>query len=408
MIPQQFIDDLNQRINIVDVIGKHVQLKQAGNEFKGLCPFHTEKTPSFTVNTKKQFFHCFGCGESGNAIKFLTKHEGKTLREAVDELASSASLEVPGKSNGSRQRKSAVPDATFYELIERVCDSYQEHLLGKQPYAAAASYLEERGINRQTAETFRLGYAPDTWDYLLRRFGQSATERRQLEDAGLIIRKDNDDGHFYDRFRGRLMFPIIDSRNRVVAFGGRTTSDQKPKYTNSPTTALFKKSRELFGVVQAQAEIVRTRKVLVVEGYTDVLALHQHGVTNVVASCGTAVTTEQIRRLFELSDEIIFSFDGDAAGYLAAEKTSKAVLPELVDGKMASLMLLPDDADPDLMIRSNPEWFKNEYCDRIEVLEFLVNRIKSSCGMPRLDGRARFVKLTDEVIGLLPETSILR
>lgn len=409
MIPQDFINDLNQRIDIVDVVGKHVDLKKAGNEYKGLCPFHNEKTPSFTVNPAKQFYHCFGCHEGGNAINFLMKKEGKSFYDVVDDLATSVGLKVPGKKAGNHRRRSAGPGTNEYDLIARVCDSYQEHLLGKQPYAAAAAYLKERGISRKTAETFGLGYAPDTWDYLLRMFGQSATERRRLEDAGLIARKDDDSGYFYDRFRGRLMFPIIDSRNRVVGFGGRAIGDQIPKYLNSPTTAMFKKSQELFGLFQAMPGIDSTGQVLIVEGYTDVLSLHQNGVTNAVASCGTAVTAEHAERLFKLADEVIFSFDGDDAGRRAAVKASQALLPVMADGKMASIVFVPDGHDPDSIIRSDPKWYEQHGLHaRIPVLEFLLNGIESECDMNRLDGRARYNVRAAEVIAQLPRNGLLR
>ncbi len=409
MIPEEFINDLNQRINIAEVIGRYVELKQSGKEFKGLCPFHNEKTPSFTVNPEKQFYHCFGCNEGGNAIQFLMKHDGKSFRDAVDELASSVGLELPDKTNGNRQRRSADNGKSAYDLIERVSTFYQERLLGSQADPEASAYLKKRGIDRETAEHFRLGYAPNSWDAVLKKFGKTATQRRQLEDIGLIVRKEKDDGHFYDRFRNRLMFPIMDQRANVLGFGGRAIGDQQPKYMNSPTTELFRKSHELFGIVQADESIINTGQALVVEGFTDVLSLHARGITNAVASCGTAVTGEHVRRLFAMADEVIFSFDGDDAGRTAARKTSMTALTEMSDGKMASLMYLPEGHDPDSIIRSEPEWYEQlGLPTRSPVLETLLGGIGSVCDMDRLDGRARFRRLADEIIELLPESGLLR
>lgn len=409
MIPEEFINNLNQRINITEVIGKYVELKQSGKEYKGLCPFHSEKTPSFTVNPEKQIYHCFGCQESGNAIRFLMKHDGKSFRDAVDELASSAGLKVPGNTNGNRQRRSTAGGKDAYDLIESVSTFYQWRLLGSQADPEASAYLKKRGIDRKTAEHFCLGYAPNSWDAVLKKFGKTATQRRQLEDIGLIVRKEKDDGHFYDRFRNRLMFPIMDQRANVLGFGGRSIGDAQPKYMNSPTTELFRKSHELFGIFQARESIINTGQALVVEGFTDVLSLHAHGITNAVACCGTAVTAEHVRRLFALADEVIFCFDGDDAGRRAARKTSITALPEMSDGKMASLMYLPEGHDPDSIIQSQPKWYEGVGLPtRRPILETLLGGIGSVCDMERLDGRARFRRHADEIIELLPESGLLR
>lgn len=409
MIPQDFIADLNQRIDIVDVVGKHVDLKKAGNEYKGLCPFHNEKTPSFTVNPAKQFYHCFGCHEGGNAIKFLMKQEGKSFRAAVDDLASSVGLKVPGNQTDNR-RQTAGTEAN-HELLELVCNVFQGNLLGKTPHTAAAAYLKERGISRRTAEAYRIGYAPHRWDYVLKKFGTTARARRQLEDIGLIVRKDDDqEGHFYDHFRDRLMFPIIDSRNRVVGFGGRAIGkDQVPKYLNSPTTDLYRKGKEIFGLGPALPGIRATGSVLVVEGFMDAVSLHHHGVPNAVASCGTAMTTEQATRLFNVADEIVIHFDGDDAGRRAAIKASQALLPVMADGKMASIIFLPDGHDPDSLVRSDPKWYEQvAQRTRRPVLEYLLDRIESDCDLSRLDGCALYSLRAAGVIAQLPKSGILR
>ena len=410
MIPQEFIDDLLQRVDIAEVIGKYVPLKKAGQEYKGLCPFHGEKTPSFTVNAAKQFYHCFGCGAGGNTIKFLMEHDGKSFREAVADLAASVGLKVPG--NTDNRRKTAGTDANLYELFEFVCDDFQGNLLGNTPHTAAAAYLKERGISRRTAEAYRVGYAPPSWEHVLKKFGTTATQRRQLEVAGLIVRKDDeeDSGFFYDRFRDRLMFPIYNHRNRIVGFGGRAVGkDQVPKYLNSPTTDLFRKGKEIFGLPQAMPGIRATGQVLVVEGFMDAVSLHQHGVSNAVASCGTAMTTEQAARLFNVANEVVIHFDGDDAGRTAAVKAAQALLPEMADGKLASVIFLPSGHDPDTMVRSDPKWYeKVGMKTRKPVLEFLLDRIESDCDLSRLDGCAHYSLRAAGVIAQLPKSGLLR
>lgn len=403
MIPQEFINDLLLQVDIVDVIGKHVDLKKAGPEYKGLCPFHSEKTPSFTVSKSKQFYHCFGCETSGNAIKFLMEHDSKTFREAVDDLASSVGLKVPGNTDNRRQTTGTEAN----ELLELVCDVFQGNLLGKTPHTAAAAYLKERGISRRTGETYRIGYAPDGWDHVLKKFGTTARARRQLEDSGLIVRKDDDSGYFYDRFRDRLMFPIVNYRNRIVGFGGRAVGkDQVPKYLNTPTTDLFRKGKEIFGLPQALPGIRATGQVLVVEGFIDAVSLHQNGVP-AVASCGTAMTTEQAARLFNVADEIVIHFDGDEAGRRAAVKAAEALLPVMTDGKMASIIFLPDGHDPDSLVRSNPKWYEQQMT-RKPVLEFLLDRIEAECDLSRLDGCALYSLRAAGVIAQLPPSGLLR
>ena len=409
MIPQENIDDLLQRIDIAEVIGKRVPLNKAGqDEYKGLCPFHSEKTPSFTVNSAKQFYHCFGCGAGGNAIKFLMEHEGKSFHETIDELASSVGIIVPNA--GKRRHTKGTGHRSSENLLESVCDAFQENLLGNTPSTSATAYLKKRCISRKTAETFRIGYAPDGWDYVLNKFGTTATERRQLEDSGLIVRKDDKSGLFYDRFRDRLMFPIVNNRNRVVGFGGKALgTDQVPRYLNSPTTATFKKSREIFGLPQAVPGIRATGKVLVVESIMDAVSLHQHGVRNAVACCGTAMSTEQAARLFNVATEIVIHFDGDDAGRTAAAKAAETLLPEMADGKMASIVFMPDGHDPDSLVRSDPKWYEQVGMKtRKPVLEFLLDRIESDCDLSRLDGCALYSLRAAGVIAQLPRNGLLR
>ena len=343
MIPHDFIDTLLARVDIVEVVDRHVPLKKAGANYQACCPFHSEKTPSFTVSPTKQFYHCFGCGAHGTAIGFLMEHAGKSFPEAVEDLARDVGLEVPRVDRpGERERREESADLT--ELMLTAARFYRAEL---KAAPRAIEYLKGRGLTGAVAAHFGVGYAPDDWQPLSAAFEQY--EAPALETVGLVI--SGEGGKRYDRFRDRIMFPIHDSRGRVIGFGGRVLGSGEPKYLNSPETPLFSKGRELYGLYLARAAIRDAGRVLVVEGYMDVVALAQHGVEYAVATLGTATTPVHAQKLFRLADSVVFCFDGDAAGRKAAWRALGNTLPVLADGKDARFLFLPDGEDPDDFIR---------------------------------------------------------
>lgn len=348
-IPKTFIDDLLARTDIVAVIDGFVSLKKTGSNYKGLCPFHDEKTPSFTVSQDKQFYHCFGCGVNGSAITFLMEYNHMDFVTAVEDLASRAGLEVPREGGKITARDSKLTE--LYEIQERVIQFYRQQLKQHQNADRAVSYLKQRGINGELALQFELGYAPDGWDNLIRALGQSTAAQQRLARTGLIIQRDN--GGYYDRFRDRIIFPIRDQRGRAIGFGGRVLGDGTPKYLNSPETPVFHKGRELYGLYQARHAGKNMQRLYVVEGYMDVLALAQHGISNVAATLGTAVTGDHLESIFRLTAEIIFCFDGDNAGRKAAWRALEISLPLLRDGRGIFFMFMPQDTDPDDFIREH-------------------------------------------------------
>ena len=343
LIPNDFIQTLLGRVDIVEVIDRYVPLKKAGANFAACCPFHTEKSPSFTVSPGKQFYHCFGCGAHGTAIGFLMEYGGKTFPDAVDELARDAGLEVPREERpGERERRAEAVDLTDHLLAAA---HFYRAALKDSP--RAIDYLKRRGLTGEVAARFGLGYAPDAWQPLLRVF--SNYEDPMLDAAGLVIASDGDKR--YDRFRDRIMFPIHDHRGHVIGFGGRVLDKGEPKYLNSPETPVFSKGRELYGLFHARSAIRDAAKVVVVEGYMDVVALAQHGVLYAVATLGTATTPIHVQKLFRQTDTVVYCFDGDAAGRRAAWRALENTLPILVDGKNAKFLFLPDGEDPDDYVR---------------------------------------------------------
>ena len=310
-IPQTFIDDIVARSDIVEVIGARIALKKAGREFKACCPFHSEKTPSFWVSPDKQFYHCFGCGAHGTVVGFLMQYEKLEFPEAIAALAERAGLEMPRETQDPQHSGSA----DLYELMSEAARFFEQNL---KDNPRALGYLQGRGIDTATAQAFAIGYATDSWNALLNRFGAHEDERRRLQQAGLIIERDTHGGSghagFYDRFRDRLMFPIRDGRGRILAFGGRVIDQGEPKYLNSPETPLFHKGRELYGLYEARQARADFRRLLIVEGYMDVVRLHQAGITFAVATLGTATTQEHLNKIFRITSEVVFCFDGDRAG----------------------------------------------------------------------------------------------
>jgi len=317
LIPQSFIDDLLNRSDIVEVVGSRIQLKKTGKNYSALCPFHKEKTPSFSVSPDKQFYYCFGCGAGGNALGFVMDHDQLDFPQAVEELAKRAGMEVPREDSGRKHKPRQPVDSPLYPLLAAAADYYRQALKSHPTRKAAVEYLKGRGLSGVIARDFGLGFAPPGWDNLMKHLGGDALQQKALIDAGLLI-ENAENGKRYDRFRDRVMFPIRDSRGRVIAFGGRVLGDDKPKYLNSPETPVFHKGQELYGLYEARQANRDLDEIMVVEGYMDVIALAQQGLRNAVATLGTATSEEHLKRLFRIVPSVLFCFDGDAAGRKAA------------------------------------------------------------------------------------------
>jgi DNA primase len=399
-IPRQFIDDLVQRVDIVELIDARVPLKKAGKDYKACCPFHEEKTPSFTVSADKQFYHCFGCGAHGTAIGFLMEYDRLSFPEAVEELARRAGLEVPYEGGrAATPEPQAGPE--LLELLREAARFYRGQLREHPDAARAVDYLKGRGITGEIAKAFELGFAPDGWDNLLRALGADAARRETLVTAGLAVKKDG--GGHYDRFRARVMFPIHDHRGRIVGFGGRVIGAGEPKYLNSPETPLFHKGRELYGLYRARDAIKEANRVLVVEGYMDVVALAQFGIDYAVATLGTATTREHLERLFRHAPEVVFSFDGDRAGREAAWRALEVALPLLHDGRQVSFLFLPEGEDPDTLVRKEgAAAFAARLRAATPLPDYLFQTLVAQVDLARLDGRARLVELARPLLSKLP------
>lgn len=395
LIPQHFIDDLIARADIIEVIGKRVQLKKAGREFKANCPFHDEKTPSFTVSPAKGFYHCFGCGAHGTALGFLMEYDHMSFVEAVESLASSMGIEVP---RDESQRPAHRYDELF-ELLAKVERYYQANLRNSD---AAKDYLKARGIDGATAKRFGIGYASAGWSTVLDKFGKSNEIIERLLAVGLVIRKDN--ASHYDRFRDRIMFPIRDARGRCIGFGGRVIGDQEPKYLNSPETVLFHKGRELYGLYEARQAIRNIEMLVVVEGYMDVVGLARHGIEFAVATLGTATSDDHLTRLFRLTEEVIFCFDGDSAGRAAAWRALEATLPQIREGRQIRFVFLPEGQDPDSFIRDNgAKAFEGALAEGVPLSDFLVRELALKVDMDSVDGRARLAELAKPLVQRIPQ-----
>jgi DNA primase len=401
LIPQHFIDELMARADIVEVIGSRVPLKKAGREFKACCPFHGEKTPSFTVSQAKQFYHCFGCGAHGTAIGFLMEYDKLGFVEAVEELASRVGLEVPHEA--SPKQESSSDD--LYEVLGRAAQFFRDCL---KEHPRAIDYLRKRGLSEDTAQRFGIGYAPDSWHALLKRFGTSEPARRKLLAAGLIIERTGAaervaEGGFYDRFRDRIMFPIRDARGRVIAFGGRIIDSGEPKYLNSPETSVFHKGKELYGLYEARQSRQALTRLLIVEGYMDVVRLHQAGVTYTLATLGTATTTEHLNRIFRLTAEVVFCFDGDRAGRAAAWRALENALPQAREGRQIKFMFLPEGHDPDSLVgEEGRDAFEARLSTALPLSEYLVEQLASQVDLQHLDGRARLAELAKPLLRRIP------
>lgn len=384
LIPRVFINELLSRCDLIGLIDARVPLRKKGNNYTACCPFHNEKTPSFTVSPSKQFYHCFGCGAHGNALSFLMDYDRLSFVEAVEQLANHLGLEVPQEA----QQTSLSPTTNLYALMEQATSYYQAQL---REHPQAIAYLKQRGLTGQCAKEFRIGYAPAGWDNLLKHIGASKEAVTQLLATGLIIKKA--DGGYYDRFRDRIMFPIRDRRGRVIAFGGRVISDEQPKYLNSPETPIFHKGRELYGLYEACQAMRDFQRLLVVEGYMDVVALAQHSIRNVVATLGTATTADHIQRLLSVTEEIIFCFDGDRAGQTAAERALEIALSLLQDGQRIQFLFLPEGEDPDSMVRKEGvEQFQARLTQAHTLADFLFATIGKQVDLTTAEGKAGFAQ----------------
>jgi DNA primase len=394
LIPQEFIDDLVARADIVEVVGRRVPLKRAGREFKACCPFHEEKTPSFTVSPTKGFYHCFGCGAHGTAVGFLMDYDHMGFVEAIEALAAMVGVEVP-RSDTDR------PAQRYDELFELNANIARRWQRALADYAPAVEYLKRRGIDGPTAKRFAIGYAPEGWSNLLDRYGKAPEDIERLLTAGLIIRKD--DGHHYDRFRERLMFPIRDARGRTIGFGGRTLGDGEPKYLNSPETVLFHKGRELYGLYEARQALRDIERLVVVEGYMDVVALARHGIDFAVGTLGTATTPEHLNRLFRLTDNVDFCFDGDRAGRKAAWRALETALPLIREGRQVRFTFLPDKQDPDSYVN---EFGANAFVEALDkgtrLADYLIGELTAQVDLDSVEGRARLAELARPLVAKLP------
>jgi len=386
-IPQNFIDDLLARVNIVDIIDGRVKLKKTGKNYSGLCPFHQEKSPSFSVSPDKQFYYCFGCGAGGNAIGFLMEYERLEFPQAVEEVAKLVGVDVP-RDEAQEQRHSE--HKAQYHILDEATSFYQNQLRSHPTKHIAVDYLKSRGLSGQIAQTFGIGFAPVGWDNLLKALGTSEERKDLLERSGMLIRHEEKDS-LYDRFRERIMFPIRDMRGRTIAFGGRVLGDEKPKYLNSPETDTFQKGRELYGLYEARKLTPKLERILIVEGYMDVISLAQYGITYAVATLGTATSAQHLERLFKSVPEIIFCFDGDAAGRKAAERALETTLPIIKDGQEARFLFLPEGEDPDTLVRkTSKEAFEEHLSEALELSEFFFRYYSENHDLSSIGGRANF------------------
>ena len=397
-IPREFIDELLARLDVVEVINRRVPLKKAGKDFKACCPFHNEKTPSFTVSRPKQFYHCFGCGVSGTAITFLMEFEQLSFPEAVEELAGEAGLEVP---DTGPARSGDNPTLPLLEILGEASRYYKDQLRSHTDASTTIAYLKQLGLTGEIAAQFDLGYAPTGWDNL----SSTAGNEEKLDlmvKAGLISKRES--GGHYDRFRARVIFPIHDSKGRVIAFGGRLLDEGEPKYLNSPETPLFHKGSELYNLHRARSAIAQQQMSIVVEGYMDVLALAQHGIDHCVATLGTATTTTHLQRLFRLAPSIVFCFDGDRAGRDAAGRALEIALPLLESGRQVSFLFLPDGEDPDSVIRDQgADTFRTLIDSATPLPDLLFDTLLNQTDLTRMDGKARLATLAQPLVSRVPE-----
>src|SRR5688572_16885509 len=386
MIPQSFIQELLGRVDIVEVVDRHVKLKRAGANYVACCPFHSEKSPSFTVSPTKQFYHCFGCGAHGTAVGFLMEHAGMGFVEAVKDLAQSVGMKVPEEERSESAKQRARQGESLHEVLLRAAQHYRNQL---KDAPQAIAYLKKRGLSGEIAKRFGIGYVPEEWQNLAAAF--TDYDGPMLATAGLV--KQKEDGKRYDVFRNRIMFPIVDVRGNVIGFGGRVLGEGEPKYLNSPETPLFEKGRELYGLYQARRAIRDAGRVVVVEGYMDVVALAQHGVEYAVATLGTATTPTHVQKLLRQTDEIVYCFDGDDAGRRAAWRALENSLGQLADGKQVRFLFLPQGEDPDTYVRQHgKEAFEKMLTGAVPLSQFLLAGLIEHVDRNSSEGRARLLQ----------------
>ena len=393
LIPQNFIDDLIARSDIVEVINARVPLKRKGKEYTACCPFHNEKTPSFTVSENKQFYYCFGCHAKGNVIGFLMDYEHLSYVDAIETLAADQHLDVPHEDNpaAEQQKQEKQP---LYDILQRASELYQQQLKTSD---RAVEYLKQRGLSGEIAKRFKIGYAPQGWDFLVSHIGKNSSDLSALQKTGLIVNKDNN--KTYDRFRDRIIFPITDQRGRIIGFGGRILDQGEPKYLNSPENAVFHKGFELYGLYEVKQALRKIERIIVVEGYMDVVALAQHGIDYAVASLGTATTTEQIQKTFRTTHEIIFCYDGDNAGKKAAWRALENTLSVIRDGMVAKFLFLPEKEDPDTMVRKEgKEAFEQRIRDASTLSDFLFDNLKNEADTSTSEGKAQLASRANALI----------
>jgi len=401
-IPQHFIQELLARADAVEIVGRYVQLKKTGANFSGLCPFHSEKSPSFTVSPSKQFYHCFGCGKNGNAIGFLMDHTGAGFVEVVHDLAQQYGMQVPEDDRSPAERARAAEDtekrATLSSVLAQAAEAYRKHLRQSQ---RAIDYMKKRGLSGRVARDFGLGYAPEGWRALASVFADYTDPL--LQESGLVIVSEDDEDKRYDRFRDRIMFPIRSVKGEVIGFGGRVLGDEKPKYLNSPETPVFHKGRELYGLFEARQALREHGYALVTEGYMDVVALAQLGFANAVATLGTACTPDHVQKLFRFTDSVVFSFDGDSAGRRAAHKALEAALPFATDVRSVKFLFLPPEHDPDSFIRAEgPDAFAEAVKQAVPLSRFLLEVASEEVELATAEGRAHFAAKARPLWQLLP------
>jgi DNA primase len=406
-IPQAFIQELLARADIVEVVGRFVQLRKSGANFVGLCPFHTEKSPSFNVSPARQFYHCFGCGKSGDAIRFLMEHAGMNFVEATKELAGEFGLEVPEDDAGPAERERAAKarekHTTLTDVLEKAGEAYRKHL---KTSPRAVKYLKGRGLTGEIAKRFGLGFAPEGWRSLASVFADYADPL--LEESGLVIANAEEDKR-YDRFRDRIMFPIRNVKGECIGFGGRVLGDEKPKYLNSPETPVFSKGRELYGLFEARGQLREHGFVLVTEGYMDVVALAQLGFPNAVATLGTACTPDHVQKLFRFTDTVVFSFDGDEAGRRAARKALDISIPFATDVRSVKFLFLPAEHDPDSFIREHGRDAFSRYVGEATPLSrFLIEAAREGCDLTTAEGRAHMAANAKPMWSALPDGALKR
>ncbi len=413
-IPQSFIQELVARTDVVEIVGRYVQLKKAGANYMGLCPFHGEKSPSFSVSPTKQFYHCFGCGKNGNAISFLMEHAGMNFVEAVKDLAGQYGMQVPEEDASPQDRERAAKQrekqATLNDVLEKAGEAYRKQL---KVSSKAIDYLKGRGLSGEIARRFGLGYAPEGWRALASVF--PSYDDPLLEECGLVIVNTDDpstgsgQAKRYDRFRDRVMFPIRNVKGECIGFGGRVLGDEKPKYLNSPETPVFSKGRELYGLFEARTALREHGYVLVTEGYMDVVALAQLGFPNAVATLGTACTTEHVQKLFRFTNSVVFSFDGDEAGRRAARKALDGALPYATDVRTVKFLFLPSEHDPDSYIREfGQDAFSRYVSEATPLSRFLIDSAREGCDLGTAEGRAHLAANAKPLWTAMPDGALKR